>query len=162
MNTEKVDQFLNLKSEIKIDLIHYFNEVKSEIDIIAQETLNTIDLNKEKNGTNDSEISSTKEKLLRINTNLVDLVEKIYNEDTIIIEKYFSNNIQNIDSVSTNKEKINASELIGYCLFVNKTNLKNELKQKVTLGVLVVTDWYLDQNQRNFIRWLIFLCKVKL
>jgi hypothetical protein len=166
-------QLTDSKSNIKLDLIKYYDATKSDIDIVAQEQLCN-DPNPSNNTQSPSSLENDtlnlnnpikkKERIFHINKNLINLVEVMFENNIKEIDRYFANiekehtnstTNNNNDTTSNNlndRENIKLKVLTSYCLFISRDKLKDEFKRLVTLGILIITDWYLDENQINFLR----------
>jgi hypothetical protein len=165
MNENEFKNFANLiKSDLKKELIKHYDTVKSEIDIVAQQILcfqlainpddtNLVAINR---------VKTEREKILEVNLRLIKLVESLLEQNLKEIDAFFANEAENcVDLLQLNKsaatgtikEEIKSKALTVYCYFTSKANLKNDFVKLVLLGVLIVTDWYLDENQINYLRF---------
>ncbi len=131
----------SLRGQLKLYLIEYFDGVKFEIDIQAQ-----ILLEKLEDG------SQKREDVLNMNLKMVDKVKAIHDKNSKAVDDYFDSR----DQVETNNlEELKDIILNGFCFFFKKED------DTLLLGMLIVTDWYLDLNQLNYLRFLflkLFLC----
>ena len=50
------------------------------------------------------------------------------------------------------KEEIKRAVFNGYCLYINAESLKNQFRDGNLLGLLITSDFYLDENQLNFLK----------
>lgn len=134
--SDEIEKILNLKAEIKLDLINYYDTIKFDIDIKAQELL-----------LNESVEENVRNDILKLNMDLIDRVEDIFAENLKVINKYFDqeNNLKS----SLDKEKIKMDALPSYCYYLNVDFLRKKIN---LLGILVISDWYLDKNQINYLR----------
>jgi hypothetical protein len=152
-------QLTHSKSNLKINLIKYYDATKSDIDIAAQELLcnvNNIDIiGKNAQSPSQNDPIKRREKILDINKNLINFVEIMFENNIKEIDKYFANiekEHTNNNNNNINREDINMKSLTCYCIFISRDKLKDEFKRLVMLGILIITDWYLDENQINFLR----------
>jgi hypothetical protein len=131
-----------LKSKIKSELIDYFDRVKFEIDISAQENLALIQ--KEELG------EKYEQDIISLNKKLIDKVDLIYNSNCIQIDDYFLKN--NLAHILNDKEEIKQISLDDFCMFISNNDLKDKFKNKNCLGLFISCDWYLDRNQLNCLK----------
>lgn len=138
---------MKLKSDIKLDLINYYDSIKFEIDIIAQKQLST-------NEKSSSNLKNEQENLIELNKYLIERVDCLFDSNCIQIDEYFSKITNRNENDAKENVKINA--LKNYCSFISNACLKKEYKNKNQIGLLIITDWYLDQNQLNYIKYIYF------
>jgi hypothetical protein len=144
MREKMIHDEMNFKCEIKLDLINYYDILKSEIDIIAQESMIALE--------RDSQ-SSDKNKwqeIVDLNKELIDIVESIFNSNCKQIDDYFLSN-KRLNKMD--KEAVKTIALSTFCTFISNYNLRNDYRNKNALGLLIVCDWYLDENQLNFVKY---------
>jgi hypothetical protein len=135
----------SLRGELKLYLIKYFDGVQSEIDIQAQEKLEKLE-----------DGSEMKDEVLKLNINMVDKVKEVHDKNSKAVEDYFNSREQ---LETTDLEELKAKILNGFCVFYNKKdNFWSD--STLLLGMLIVTDWYLDQNQLNYLRCFILLYSI--
>jgi hypothetical protein len=132
-----------LKAQIKFELIQYYDKIKSEIDISAQIKLVDIEKSicKDDNG----------EKIKKIhiyNAQFIETVDNFFNLNCQEIDDFFKNNhlIYLMDI-----EEIKKKALKCYVAFFSLNKLNDELLDEQIIGILISVDWYLDQNQINFL-----------
>ena len=136
--------FLNdlnkLQSEIKVDLINYFDGLKFDIDIKAQEIL-----------CNDSLADYYKEHIVKLNMDYIDKIDEIFNQNIYFINDFFENKQSIITDCPElfDKEKLKMKLINKYCYFINNDLLKKKINP---IGLLIITDWYLDENQINYLK----------
>ena len=53
-----------------------------------------------------------------------------------------------------NKEDIKSNAFSKYCTFINGDYLKDDLKDKFKIGIFIECDWYLNNNQINYLKYL--------
>ena len=128
-----------LKGELKRYLIDYFDGVKFEVDIQAQ----TLFLKLE-------EGSKMRDDVFKMNQVMVDKAKEIYENNSKAVDVYFNSREQ---VVTNDLEELKAIIFNGFCVFYNKEN-HLQLDSELLLGKLIITDWYLDQNQLNSLRCL--------
>ncbi len=138
---EKMSEQL-LKGQLKRYLIDYFDGVQFEIDIQAQELLEEFE-----------DGSQMREAILNMNLILVDKVKEIYEKNSKAVDDYFNSREQ---VESNNLEELKAATLNGFCVFYNIED-HYWLDDKLLLGMLIVTDFYLDQNQLDYLGCLFFI-----
>jgi hypothetical protein len=136
-----------LKSDIKLDLINYYDSIKFEIDIIAQKQLIVF----EKNSPN---LKHERENLIVLNKYLIEKIEFLFDSNCYQINEYFSKINDDYDDENQFffKENVKINALKNYCAFLSNANLKKEFKDRNQIGLLVLTDWYLDENQLKYIK----------
>jgi hypothetical protein len=133
---------MRVKGEIKLDLINHYDTLRSEVDIKAQEELMF---------NHKCLTEAGKQDIINLNLDLIKKLDYIFDLNCKQIDEYFTNTPQQ-EIEKLDKEEIKALALKHYCAFVSNNVLKNEFKNKNPLGVFIVSDWYLNQNQLDFIR----------
>ena len=130
-----------LKGQLKRYLIDYFDGVQFEIDIQAQKLLEKLE-----------DGSKKREDVLKMNLELVDKVKEIYEKNSKAVDDYFNS----IDQVETyDSEELKDIILNGFCVFYSKED-HFWSDDKLLLGMVIVTDFYLDQNQLDYLRCSFF------
>ena len=138
---EKISE-QSLRGELKLYLIEYFDGVQFEIDIQAQKLLEKLE-----------DGSKMRADVLKMNLIMLDKVKEIYEKNSKAVDEYFNS----IDQVETNNlEELKSIIFNGFCVFYNK---KDNFWSDSTLliGMLIVTDFYLDQNQLDYLGCLFFI-----
>jgi hypothetical protein len=134
------------KCEIKKELIGYYDTIKSEIDIRAQLLLIEYPIR----------IYTSiieKDKCMSINLKLIDMVNDLYGKNMNQINDFFYNCINNTDILKIkNRDDIKSKALKNYCVFINNENLREEFKINYPLGLIIILDWYLPENQVEFVK----------
>ena len=136
-----------MKSTLKKEIIDYYDFVKSEIDIKSQEILCNQNIDDVK-----------KKDILDIYANMINQCECLFEKNIDEINDYFENhNITDgeYDSVD-DAENIKANVLSCYCSFIQNNLLKDHMRLKNKIGILFITDWYLDRNQLNYLKYVLF------
>jgi hypothetical protein len=129
-----------IKGEIKLDLIRYYDTLRSDVDLIAQEEI----------------IYNKNQTVIEINLDLIKKIDFIFNLNCKQIDEFFTKTSEQ-DIEQLDKEDIKALVLTQYCSFVSNKVLNKNYKNKNDLGVFITSDWYLNPNQLDFIRYnLIF------
>jgi hypothetical protein len=146
-----MDDISSLKSEIKNELINYYDGLKFEIDIRIQEILISIDrkLNQKLSLTDQNKLEHVRKDLLKVNIKFIDCVDETCNKNMIEIEKYFQSKL-----TTFNKEEIKSNALHDYCVFINsdwEPVKENELLQ---IGHLFKLDWYANTNVCKYLEFL--------
>ena len=131
----------SLKAQLKLYLIDYFDGVQFEIDIQAQKKLEKLE-----------DGSEMREDVLNMNLILVDKIKEIHDKNSKAVDDYFNSREQ---LETNNLEELKAVILNGFCVFFKKEDYF-WLDDKLLLGMLIVTDWYLDQNQLDYLRCSFF------
>ena len=127
----------SLKAQLKLYLIDYFDGVQFEIDIKAQKLLEKLE-----------DGSQKREDVLKMNLDMVDKVKEIYEKNSKAVDDYYNSR----DQVETNDlEELKSIILNGFCVFYSKNN-DSSLDTEILLGKLIVTDWYLVENQLSYLR----------
>jgi hypothetical protein len=127
---------LNGKSELKQNLIKYYDIVKSEIDIRAQEYL----INKKLD-------EATVKHILEINLNLIEKCDQILDKTLKQTNDYFNLNSNEFDQ--DENDYIDQS-----CIFIRNDQL-NKHFPKLPIGLLILFEWYLSPSLECFIRYFI-------
>jgi hypothetical protein len=137
MNFIKRDRLIDIllvKARLKSELIDYYEsitiKIKSKFD---QEGLNS-----------SYDMILLKEKLL-------DKIEYVAMENLKEINNFFA--IRTLNSEFLIKEEIKFNALKNYCIFIEENVFMDlDLKGKYAPGVLIVTDFYLDDYHQSFIK----------
>jgi hypothetical protein len=122
---------VKIKSEIKTDLINHYDLIKSEIDYLIHkksENIERIDYSK-----------------------LIQLCDKIFNFNMEQVNQYFDKNKFEKNYKKLNKEIVKEKILTKYCIFIGSEQFQRNLKNFL-IGHLIITDWYIDENQFNFLK----------
>jgi hypothetical protein len=141
MNIE--NKVCELKAQIKLDLIEYYDGIKSEIDISSQEKL----LDLEKDIYNDKKCEK-REKVNKYNSQFIETVENNFNLNCKEIDDYFKNEMEYFIE---DKEEIKRKALKNYVAFINLNEFYDKVIDENIVGMLIKVDWYLDENQINFL-----------
>jgi hypothetical protein len=123
--------------EVKRDFIEYFDKVKSEVDIKAQQLM--------KDGWAE---------VLEVNLKMIESVEKLFEANMTRL-----NDLDVLATIRPNeitgqydKDAIKADLANGFCVFIRREELDESIKIDNPIGLLIETDWYLDENQLNYIK----------
>ena len=132
-----------LKVEIKRDLMLHYDTIQSEIDIEVQRQLVKLEkLGMLKN--ND---------LLEKNELMINQVKNIYDMSMNQVNDYF----KTINDETANKDQLKKDILSKYCIFISKSNVSYKFKDKLAIGILIISDSYLNSSQTNYVRYKITL-----
>jgi hypothetical protein len=124
-----------IKGEIKLDLIRHYDTLKSDVDLKAQEEM----------------IYNNNQTVINLNLELIEKIDYSFNLNCKQIDDYFLKiSDQHIEQLD--KEDIKALVFKQYCAFVSNNVLDKNYKNKNPLGVFIISDWYLNPNQLDFIR----------
>jgi hypothetical protein len=132
---------MKIKGEIKQDLINHFDSTKNGIDLYAQSQLSS-----------NEKLLCDKDERDKFNLtyqNLVSQVEEIFER---VISKVNDSDTTNFESLSYDKELIKQDLINSYCYYADKNSLKPNFKDDFLFGVLIITDWYLSQNEIAYLR----------
>jgi hypothetical protein len=88
-----------------------------------------------------------KEHIVKLNMDYINKIDEIFNQNIYSINNYFENK-QNIIELF-DKEKMKMKLINKYCYFINNDLLKKKINP---IGLLIITDWYLDENQINYLK----------
>jgi hypothetical protein len=132
-----------LHGEIKLELINYYDYLKSDIDIVAQNKLLQI----EKGEVN----PRNKQKILNLYKHLIDKSNEIFESSCKSLDDYFAR-IKNHNGNLDEKTQIKRREIKNFCYFIENSVLNNDFKNENQLGLFISFDWFLDENQVNYIR----------
>lgn len=133
-----------LHSEIKLELINYYDYLKSDIDIVAQKKL----LPNEKGTVN----VKNEQKILDLYKHLIDNTNEIFELSCKQLDVYFAR-LKNGVEILTKKSEIKRKAIKNFCHFAENNLLNNEFKNENQLGLFLTFDWHLDENQINYIRF---------
>jgi hypothetical protein len=136
-----------LRAEIKKELIDYYDSITNRVDVKAQELL------KEYGNEEESEANDKKKLVVDENVYLIEQVKRVFDSNLNDINHFFDNlnqNDQNFFTMNINdqrfmKEEIKKRALKSYLICVNHNNYE-------TFGLHLEFEWYIDENQSNFIR----------
>lgn len=132
------NEFNNIKGQIKKEIIDYYDNCSNEIDISGQEILiNDVSLNEVK-----------KSSLIKINELFVKNVKEILDMSCHQIDRYELKSSDLIhESGYLKRQMLNTS-----CYYVSKNNLNHRYIRSSLIGILVICNWYLDDNEKNFLK----------
>jgi hypothetical protein len=126
------DEIINLKAELKKELIDYFDGLKFEIDIEAieqnnQAEFNSLLINKNVNLTK-LYSQLTQSEIIQMQMELVDLIDKTCDTCMNDLNRYFS--VNNIDRSLKleDKDQIKSNALKNYCIYFKYEELMNNKK----------------------------------
>jgi hypothetical protein len=131
-----------LHTEIKLELMQYYDYLKSDIDIEAQSKLLLIEKGL---------LITNKQKLLNLYKHLIENANDIFESSCKQLDVYFSK-IRNAADELNDKSLIRRKAIKTFCYFTPNRLLNNEFKNENQLGLFISYDWYLDENQMNYIR----------
>lgn len=144
----KIDEINTINGQIKLDLINYFDTVKSEIDISALKVLDSIE-----SLSNKSDVLNN---VYKLNQEMIDIVNEIYENNAKCVNDFFrfSSTDDEMMRFPINKsiEEIKRAVFNGYCFYINGESLKKQFRDGNLLGLLITSDFYLDENQLNFLK----------
>jgi hypothetical protein len=132
-----------IKSKLKKEIIDYYDMVKSEIDIRSQEIL-----------FNQSIDDAKKKDTFDVYTKMIAECEQLFEKNIVEINDYFEKVDLLEELVVDDADEIKTNILSGYCSFVRNDLLKDDLKLKNKIGILFITDWYMDKNQLNYLKYV--------
>ena len=139
----------NLKEDIKKQLIEYYERIKSEIDIKGFELLES--LSKRRNA---KDRDNTSFIIIKLNEYLVNQIDSHLDKNLNEINEYFNSDlIKNLNT--SNQEDVKRNVLKSYLIYFDFNESMNYLiKQldKYGFGLLFEFEWYLDQNQQNYVK----------
>lgn len=141
------DSLLELKRNIRIDLFNYFEAIKNEIDVSTQKALSLIEENN----------SNVKvDELLDLDEKLALVVDTISRQSFAQIEDFFRANVQStgivldLDALDYSSSELKRMVLRGNCCFIPSSDLV--YKSAYGIGVLVTSDWFMSQEEMDFVR----------
>jgi hypothetical protein len=129
----------SLNAQLRLYLIGYFDGVQFEIDIQAQKLLKELE-----------DGSQMRKDVVKMNELMVEKVKEIHDKNSKAVDDYFNSREQ---VESNDLEELKTIIFNGFCVFYSKEdNFRSH--HELLLGMLIVTDWYLDQNQLNCLKYL--------
>ena len=138
----------NLKEDIKKQLIEYYERIKSEIDIKGFELLESLSKRNAKDRDN------TSFSIIKLNEYLVNQIDSHLDKNLNEINEYFNSDlIKNLNT--SNQEDVKRNVLKSYLIYFDFNESMNYLiKQldKYGFGLLFEFEWYLDENQQNYVK----------
>jgi hypothetical protein len=127
--------------------INYFDDIKFEIDIAGQELLASIDRGLP------SKNEWKRDALFEMYSAMIDLVQNTFNVCCIQIDAYFNrSDLVGIDEI-THVEGIKDQALQSYCAYIRGQDLDPTYLSQYPIGVLLSTDWYLNENCLNYLNY---------
>jgi hypothetical protein len=130
-----------LRSEVKQFLINYFDWTKSEIDFCAQKCLINLE---------DADKRATRDMILKIYQDMIDTTVLFYNENAKACDVYF--NSSESSKIFTTKDEVLLNTVNQFLIYFGNEKLNSKFQESNPVGLLIVCDWYLNQNQINFLR----------
>lgn len=131
------------KANLKKDLIEYYDQIKFAIDMKVQNLLVNIE-------NSQTGIPDEKDYILKINFEMINIIEKIESFNMDQINLHFSN--QYHDNLN-NQEDLKFRILRNHCFYIKESELCNQLRKKCIIGILVTADWYLNEEEIEYIRY---------
>jgi hypothetical protein len=138
----------SLIEEIKSDLINFFDANKFEIDIKAQELLRDL------NDKNNDDSHKQKNKILEYNEKLIKIVEEIFEENMEKINQESTKALIESLSIVNERDKIKYMIINKCCYFIRSDYLNGNKILDNPIGLIIVTDWFIDENQINYLKFL--------
>jgi len=142
------NDLLDIKRDIRLELLNYYDSLKNEIDLNTQKALTILK--------NEGEIKLKANELLELNDQLVSVVDIISRQNFIKIDDFFENNRTQLMSVilknGSNYSEADLKKIIfqNHCFFIPGNDLG--LRIDHCIGVLVTSDWFMSQDEINFVR----------
>jgi hypothetical protein len=125
---------------IKKDLKEYYGSITNEITSKAK----NLYLNSSINEINKNE-------LIESNHDLVEKLDELFESNCIELEQfYLGKNEEDGDEVFQRIESGKVKALRNHCTFLDGDNLI--MKETNKFGLLIVTNWYMTQNQLDYIK----------
>ena len=144
-----MQKIINLKEDIKKQLIEYYERIKSEIDIKGFELLES--LSKRRNA---KDRDNTSFIIIKLNEYLVNQIDSHLDKNLNEINEYFNSDlIKNLNT--SNQEDVKRNVLKSYLIYFDFNESMNYLiKQldKYGFGLLFEFEWYLDENEQNYVK----------
>jgi hypothetical protein len=134
------DLILNkLKEELKIETIDYYDNLKNKIDLKAQSLMLNDDNLNEKD----------KKEILEENIFLIEQIDRVFNSNLNDLNQIFQN--QNIVPINDDQSMINKEEIKKRAFKNYLVCIENEYYPR--FGIHFEFEWYIDENQLNFIKY---------
>ncbi len=136
---EDFSKLVDIKAQMKKELIDYYDNFSNEIDISTQEIL-----------IRDTSLTQYKRNnLVKINELFIKNVKEILDNSCIEIDLYnFMEKDLIHESNYLKKEILKTS-----CFYISQSNLNHRYNRSCQIGVLVICNWYLDDNEKNFLKY---------
>ena len=154
--------FLKLKTDIKQELIDYYNGLKFDVDIKVQTLMKQMNEN-------------MRHKLIQENLFLIDQIDRVCDSNLNDINEFFSSKIilimtssnqyKEIDRPAIKKRKLNNDDESKMKEDIKSMALKRYLiriqhDKYPIFGLHLEFQWYIDSNQLNFIKYLYVFIKL--
>ena len=147
---------VELKNELKQELIDYYNKLKSDVDTKSLKLLKNI------NNLHHSSKEEKRDLIFKEKIYLIKQIDRVCDSNLNDLEQLFElleNNRQSLSLMTSNndnvvddnniiKNEIKKRILNSYLIFVNQH--RNYVTKYGGGGVLFEFQWFLDQNQQNF------------
>jgi hypothetical protein len=129
----------DFKSQISFNLINYYIKIKLDLnkDVKSKLSDNSIDDLLRKTITNSSRQMNNK-------------IDKAMEFNMLELNQFFSSSTTTLKS--NDKEEMKMLLIKTFCYYLPFNSLNVNLQQNNGIGMLILTDWYLDQNQINYIK----------
>ena len=124
----------NLKGKIKLELLNYYDSMKSQIDAYGQSILLKDSIFKNK---------SEEQEFKKIYLKIIETIDLICDTNMNEINNYH----QDINDTE-GKETICKKIITKYCIFIDRTSIIKE----DSFTVFLTFDWYLNQNETNYVK----------
>jgi hypothetical protein len=124
---------------VRINLINYYESLTNKLDVAIQNisatTLDPKQLNE----------------LFEVNEEAVDAIKVVMKRNLNDLDIFLKTN--SISDVTT-EEHIKSRALNDFCIYIESPIDR----EKNPFGILIVSDWFIDQNERNLIRYACHFC----
>jgi hypothetical protein len=137
-------EFSTIKSEIKKELIDYYDSITNKLDIRAQQLLTLF----EQENDNYDGVKKINQKY----NNLLKKIESCLNSNLDEINNYFDSFKREIDNKTIDKNYLKQNVLSSYLIYIEFDILEDKYKNIHELGVVIDCDWILKDNELNYIR----------
>jgi hypothetical protein len=125
---------------IKKSLKQYYDTITNEITSKAKHLY-----------LNSSNNEKSKQELIESNHELVETLDELFESNCIELDQfYFGKSEEDGDKVFQRIELDKTKALKNYCTFLDGDNLI--MKETNKFGLLIVTNWYMTQNQLDYIK----------
>lgn len=159
---KRMDFLLTVKNDLKKDVINYYDEIKSEIDISGQLVLIKLEKSKMASPINDDSEHNDdlvindidRQEVVEIYEKMILKVDQTCNSNLIEIDSYFNKEISSLNLSCLSKDEIRRKCLRNNLIYFRPIDLNDESSEMdlYDLGLLIYYESFMDDNQLNYIR----------
>jgi hypothetical protein len=131
---------IDFKSQISLDLMNYYKQIKNDLDKDVKSKLCDYSMTDE----------LLREMIVNLNRQMGIKINKSIELNMLELNQFFSSSTKNLKT--NDQEKIKMLFIKSFCYYLPFNSININLRQNNGIGIFILTDWYLDHNQINYIK----------